>query len=67
MVIRNKASTMLQEEPLKYGRSGRDVGRNWKATLNKEPGLKIAATSEEGEVNRQGHQRTEQETGATSG
>jgi hypothetical protein len=34
---------------------------------SKEPRLKRAAVSEEGEDNRRQHQRTKQETGATSG
>lgn len=43
--------------------SGETGRHHW----NKEPKLKTAAASEEGEGNRQRHQRMEQETEATSG
>jgi hypothetical protein len=32
MIIRGKARTMLQEEPLKDGCSGRNIGHKWNAT-----------------------------------
>jgi hypothetical protein len=53
----------LEKTDLREETSG-DTGRHqW----NKEPRLKKHLTSEEGEDNRQLHQRTEQETGITSG
>jgi hypothetical protein len=66
MVVKNKARTSLQEEPLKNQHMGRDIGQKWKYHWNTEPRLRTAATSEEGENNRQRIQRTELETAATS-
>jgi hypothetical protein len=37
------------QKPRQDGRSGRDIGQNWKARWNKEPRFKGVATSEEGE------------------
>jgi hypothetical protein len=55
---RNPERTDVQEET-----SG-EIGRH---QLHKEPRCKTAATSEDGDDNRHRHQRTKQETGATSG
>jgi hypothetical protein len=47
---------------VRYETSGETRRHHW----NKEPRLKKAAVSEEGEDNQQQHQRMEQETGGTS-
>jgi hypothetical protein len=52
----------LEKTDVREETSGETGRHQW----TKEPRLKKAATSEEGEDNRQRHQRTEQETGATS-
>jgi hypothetical protein len=56
-VVRDKARTMLQEEPLKDGRSGRASGETGRHRLNKEPRLKTGATSGEQENTRQDLQK----------
>jgi hypothetical protein len=43
-IVRDKARTMLYEERRMDGLSGRNVGLNQNATLDKEPRLKTAAT-----------------------
>jgi hypothetical protein len=43
------------------------LGETWRHHWNKEPRLKTAAASEEGEDNQQQHQRMEQVTGVMSG
>jgi hypothetical protein len=47
-VVKDQAGTVLQEEPLKDGRSSGDDGLARNETREKEPRRKTAATSAEG-------------------
>jgi hypothetical protein len=66
-VIRDQERMRLCLEPRKDGHSVEMPGKTGRHQWCKEPRHETAATSEEGEDNRQRHQRTKQETWAMSG
>jgi hypothetical protein len=66
-VVKDKTRTRLTKNPERMDVQDETSGETRRHQWNKEPRLKTATTSEEGEDNWQQHQRMDQKTDAMSG